>query len=124
MKNLFIGLGAAVLAIVLLMGGCKALNTHIYACQDCERFNIDNIELRTGLNIPSVTAVECNYENNIKMAKFLLDVDKFDLSEYISKNELSLEDDMYFKRGEREDTKWLVALDAETAELFVTINYK
>jgi len=44
-------IGLVVLGVLLFMGSFKLLVRHIFNRQDCERFNIDNIELRTGINV-------------------------------------------------------------------------
>jgi len=111
--------------IVLAMGGCAALNRHIYSQTDCEKFNIDNIEVRTGINIPSVKKDDCHCEegNKSKKAKFMIDTDQVDLTKYIADNKFEKKNNHYINNGERDDTKWSAQLNNETGELIVEIDY-
>lgn len=120
MKTILIIVGSIVLIITLLMGGCVALNRHIYSRMDCERFNIDNVEVRTGINIPSIKDVECECREQHKTAKFVLDTD---LTSYVELNKFELVDDKYYRKGKDEYTIWEASLDMETAELIVDIDY-
>ena len=104
----------------------KILVSHIYQRQDCERFNIDNIELRTGINIPSTSDSDCSCDpsQNIKSATFLIDTQKVDLDDYIIVNNFTEEDGLYINNGDRVDTEWRTTLNKTTGDLAVFIKYK
>jgi len=119
-----IGLGIMVVAILTIMGGVKLLVNHIYHRQGCERFNIDNIELRTGINIPAVSDFDCNCEANRKTSKFVINTQEVELDLYIDDNQFELVNDQYLKQGDNENTKWKATLDKATAELIVDIEYR
>ncbi len=50
---------------------------YIVSCRDCERFNIDNIEIHAQSDIPALihSSIYCKYidSSNIKIASFLVD---------------------------------------------------
>ena len=124
MKNALIGVGIAIALVLAFMGSFRLLVRHIYNRQDCERFNIDNIELRTGINIPAVSEFECNCEANHKTSKFTINTKEVELDQYIDDNEFELVNDQYFKEGDNKNTKWKASLDEATAELVVNIEYR
>jgi len=123
-KKILFVLGTFALIVLLFMGGFRLLVKHIYNRTDCERFNIDNIELRTGVDIPEIKESECESDGKIKKCEFILDTSKVALPHYIERNKLSKEDSLFVKRGDREDTKYEVILNPVTAKLFVEIVYK
>jgi hypothetical protein len=47
------------ISIVILYVDLHLFSRMIYNTQSCERFNIDNIELRTGVNIPEIKSYSC-----------------------------------------------------------------
>lgn len=114
----------SVLAIGFILG-FRGLVSHIYNRVDCESFNIDNIEVRTGIDIPAVTDVECscNEEKTIKTSTFTLDVDQLDLDRYVARNKFKAIDGHYENIGERKDTKWKAKLDRGSHQLTVTVEY-
>ena len=125
MKHLVLIFGSiAVLAIGAILG-FRSLVSHIYNHVDCEQFNIDNIEVRTGIDIPAVTEVECtcNEDKTIKTSTFTLDTDQVDLDRYVSRNKFKAIDGHYEHTGERKDTKWKARLDSENHQLTVTVEY-
>ena len=115
-------LGAFILAG---MGSIKLLLNHIYDRQDCERFNIDNIECRTGINIPAVTDAECNCENNVKTSCFVIDTAHTNLEKYLMGHRFKKVDDQFAqKMGSDENTEWHATLNYTTGDLYFVINYK
>lgn len=126
MKYVLYSIASVMLVMFLGAAGCKSLINHIYNRVDCEQFNIDNVEVRTGINIPAVTAVdcECNETKNLKTNTFMLNADIVDLTDYASKNKFILEDGQYKNMGKREDTEWEAILNPETSELKVVIKYR
>lgn len=117
-----------ILGILLFLGfaGCKGLIHHIYNRTDCERFNIDNIEVRTGIDIPAVSNVICEYQSaeKTKVAVFTLDKALVNLDQYTAKNNFIQQGNQYIKTGERADTKWSANLNATTWDLTVAVQYK
>lgn len=125
-KFLKIGLivfGVSALVVLLGMGGIRLFVKHIYNSNSCESFNIDNIELRTHIDIPDVNSVDCNCNENIKTAKFILEPE-VEISRYIKRNNFEKQGDLFINSGERKDTKWNATLDVNTKELFIEIEYK
>ena len=53
-KSLLIMLVCVVTVPILLFKGCTSLGKTIYTSMDCDRFNIDHIEMRTGIDIQRV----------------------------------------------------------------------
>ena len=117
-----------VLATIILFGftSIKSFTNHIYNRTDCEQMNIDNIELRTGIDIPAVSKVICAFKTakQTKVSVFTLDKNKVDLAYYINRNGLIQKGNKYIKLGERADTKWAVSLNSTTWELTVSVQYK
>jgi len=102
------------------------LTKHIYTRTDCEKFNIDNIELRANIDIPPIEGsdLECESDGTTKNSFFTLDKNAFILDDYIQENKFVKEGDLYINQGEREDTKWRAELDTVSYQLSVTIIYK
>jgi len=117
-----------IISVLTLLGfaGCKGFINHIYNRTDCEQMNIDNIELRTGIDIPAVSNVVCEFKTaeKTKVAVFTLDKAKVDLTHYTTKNDFIQKGNQYVKSGERTDTKWDASLDATTWDLTVSVQYK
>lgn len=105
------------------MGGCKLLVREIFNRQDCERFNIDNIEVRTGVNVPKVLRCECVVKDKTKTATFVIDRDKVDLKEYILKQQFVKKDSLYMLSNTSKHTDWEATLLEETGELRFTLRY-
>ena len=123
MKNLIIILSSIIVFIGFAYLGLNLLAKHIYNRTDCDRFNIDNIEMRAHINIPSIESQDCNCENNTKTSIFVFESD-VNLEDYIQKNHFVKENEIYVNQGERVDTKWRAVLNLKTAELSVIIEYK
>lgn len=124
MKLLLYLLGGTVLTLVLFMGGCRLLNKQIFNQQSCERFNIDNIEVRTGIDIPTVENSSCECSRGVKDAEFTLKLKPENIDRYVSRNKFELKDSVYVNANEDEYTKWIANLDLKTQKLKVHIDYK
>lgn len=126
MRKFLIVLSSIICLVLLFMGSFRLLAKHIYNRTDCEAFNIDNIELRTGIDIPAVVKsdCECIVFENTKTAKFTIDTQKVDFERYISRNNFNLIDGNYKRSGQREGTVWESTLNGETKELTVFIEYR
>lgn len=128
MKKVLIIISAIVLFFTLAGFGFYGLSKMIYNSCSCERFNIDNIELRTGINIPSIKDNECTYDEatKTKKATFIIDVEKVNIEDYILKNELlkSETEDLYVKSNDIKSHSYKGVLDKKTGKLDIEIIYK
>jgi hypothetical protein len=113
-----------IIALFMLMAGSFVLLAkHIYNRKDCVRFNIDNIETRTGIDVPATIDCKCNMEGMTKTSTFILDTSVTVLDAYIGRNGFEPGSDGYVKTGENEKTIWNASLNKETAELHFKIQY-
>ena len=117
-----------IIGIIIFLGfaGCKGLINHIYNRTDCEQFNIDNIEVRTGIDIPAVSKVICDFNaiENTKTSIFTLDKTQVNLAHYAARNGFHSKGNVYVNAGERTDTKWEASLNKTTLDLTVSVIYK
>ena len=125
MKTLILIFGSMALLGLGCIIGYRSLVSHIYNKVDCQEFNIDNIEVRTGIDIPPVTKAECqcNEDKTVKISTFTLDSAKLDLESYVLRNKFELKDGQYQNLGKRPDTHWKATLDQESYELKVVVEY-
>ena len=124
MRNVLIIVGVLVISGILFVGSVHLFGKHIYNTRSCNVFNIDNIELRTGVNIPKVTATECQCTNDTKVSKFIIDSEQIEVDDYIKKNNFKLIDDLYIKANDNENSTYKVVFNKETSELIVNLTYK
>ena len=124
MKKILIALAAFGLLILCFMGGCYGLSKMIFHKKDCESFNIDHIELRTGVDIPAVSSYDCNCKDNTKTSVFTIDTSKTNLEHYIERNKFVLTGNQYLHKGDNKFTSWEIQLNPSTAQLDVFIEYK
>ncbi len=124
MKQILYIFGGIAIAMLLFMGACRLLNKQIFSHQDCKRFNIDNIEVRTGIDIPEVKNSSCKCADGTKDAEFTLKLKPEDIDRYVSRNKFELKDSLYINSNEDEYTKWFATLDLATQKLKVHIDYK
>lgn len=124
MKKLLIVILISVLIIMTLYGLLHLYGRQIYNTKSCELYNIDNIELRTGVDIPEVISTDCKCENNTKVSKFILDTAQVDLDRYISRNDFKRIDSLYVKENDTKTSKYRVVFNKTTAELIVNLTYK
>ena len=101
----------------------NSLVTSIFNRHDCERFNIDNIEVRTGRDIPAVTDCDCKSENMTKTSVFTLDTSVIQVAEYREKHKFIATDSLYIRQDSNEYTKWKATLNHKTAELSFILHY-
>jgi len=123
MKKAIVLLSLVIITIIFLLGSCALLSKHIYSRQDCVTFNIDNIELRTGINIPKVLSSKCECTDHRKNAEFVLDLDQLDITDYLSKNKLERAESRYIRVGKNHNTNWSAHYDSLKATLAVEIEY-
>lgn len=128
MKKVVIIVSVIALFFSLVGFGFYGFSKIIYNSCDCERFNIDNIELRTGINIPSIKNVDCIYNEATKTKKstFMIDTEKVDIKDYILKNKLVKSDaeDFYVKSNDIKSHSYKGILDKNTGKLDIEIIYK
>lgn len=124
MKKVVIIIGSIALFCLLFMLGCKTLISTIANSNDCEQFNIDNVEVRTGIDIPATTQVDCMYNNGVKNVNFTLDTSKVDIIDYLEKNKFVKDKEVYVNNGEREKTSWNAIYHTKYAVLAMRIVYK
>lgn len=128
MKKGIIIISSIVLFFVLAGFGFYGFSKMIYNSCDCERFNIDNIELRTGINIPSISNVDCTYDEITKTKKaiFIIDTNKVNLEDYIQKNNLvpTDSDELFVKSNDLKSHSYKGVLNIKTGKLDVEIIYK
>jgi len=126
MKKVSLSLLIGTLVLLFPIFGFRMLVKHIYNRTDCERFNIDNIEVRTGINIPAVEDVICEFKatENTKVSMFTLNKSSLDFSRYIKNNDFVKEGDFYINRGKKADTEWEARLSEEDLKLTVSLVYK
>ena len=114
---------ASVIALLFMMGfGFKSLVRHIYNRMDCERFNIDHIELRTHTDIPMTTEATCVCEDGVRESEFTLHPE-VDLEDYAQKNKFIWSDSIYTKSGEDKATLYSYTLDTLNRQLKVHMMY-
>lgn len=125
MKNLIIIIGGITVLGLGCILGFRSLVSHIYHQVDCQQFNIDNIEVRTGIDIPAVTSVECqcNESRTVKTSTFHLDSDQLDLEKYVLRNNFKPSGGQYHNDGKRRDTRWRATLNQDTYQLTVIVEY-
>lgn len=98
----------------------------IYQSKTCTWTNIDNIEIHTGIDIPAIINVKCNYNKaqKIKTAVFTVDKTNVDLVDYLRANHfMKYNTTTYCKKGTTKNAAWKSSLNLKTAELQVIIKY-
>ena len=123
-KKILIGFVLVLLLIGLFCGGFQLFGRHIFNTKSCQFYNIDNIELRTGVDIPKVIATDCTCKDNTKISKFIVDTNNLDLDRYVNRNGFNLVDELYIKENDNEYSTYKVVFNKKTAELVVNLTYK
>jgi len=114
-----------VLFFVLVVVSFKLLSGHIYDRKDCKRFNIDNLEVRTGVDVPKVVNgnSNCECDGNVKESSFTLDIEDNNVMSYLTRNSFKKVSDYYQNKGINEDTKWEVIFNPENKKLSFVVEY-
>lgn len=116
------------IVLVCVVGGLMMsftlLRRHIFNRTDCERFNIDNIELRTGIDIPAVDSSSCECGESVKRSYFYLHSEKVDIEQYISRFEWQASGDYYVMSGDDEYSSWQMQLEPDSRMLKVYLEYR
>lgn len=128
MKKLTILFSAILLFLAMIGFGLYGFSKIIYNSCDCERFTIDNIELRTGINIPSIKKTDCLYNEKTKTKNitFVLDTKNIDFEDYIKKNDFreTKANAILTKSNNLKNHKYKAILDKKLEVLEIEITYK
>ena len=88
-KQIFTILGSLIGGITIIILAMTGMVYHISHRLDCERFNIDNIELRTETDIPNLAEDPvCIYDPKLKVKSnfFRIDTQTVNMHNYIGRN--------------------------------------
>lgn len=91
---------------------------------DCDRFNIDHIELRTGIDVPRIKRNYCELTVTKRTVSFQLLLTGQEKTEYAEKYFQWSNDHLYTNEGSNEQTHWFASLDTLTSELKFELHYK
>ncbi|MCL2040998.1 MAG: hypothetical protein FWG84_03010 [Bacteroidales bacterium] len=75
---------ASIAIELLVFISVRSFLGHVYSGRDCNYCNIDNIEVRVGINIPGIDDVDCIYdaEEDSKTVHFSVKLKKVDVEKY------------------------------------------
>ncbi|MDA8994198.1 hypothetical protein N9H17_02390 [Schleiferiaceae bacterium] len=121
-KKLLILLGFVVGLPLLFMAGCKTLTSTIYQSMDCDQFNIDHIELRTGIDVPKVKRKNCQLNDSTRTVEFEVLLNAEELDAYSAKY-FEWHAPVFTAEGERSDTRWQARLDTSSRALIFHLYY-
>lgn len=91
---------------------------------DCDRFNIDHIELRTGIDIPQITRNYCELTNGKRRVSFQLLKSGTDKMRYAQKYFTWYEQGLFKSEGMNDHTVWTATLDTVSNELNFELQYR
>lgn len=123
-RNLLALTATMILVPILFVKACKSLASNIYHSMDCNRFNIDHIELRTGIDVPKITRNFCELNDSSRLVSFQLLKSGADKAAYAAKYFIWKEGSCFSATGENHDTYWSASLDTTTGELVFDIRYR
>lgn len=121
-KKLLILLGFVVGLPLLFMAGCKTLTSTIYQSMDCDQFNIDHIELRTGIDVPKIKRKYCQLNDSTRTVEFEVLLNAEELDAYSAKY-FEWNAPVFTAVGERSDTRWQARLDTSSRALIFHLYY-
>ena len=121
-KTILILIGAIIGLPLLFMVGCKSLVNNIYQSMDCDQFNIDHIELRTGIDVPKIERKYCQLNDSTRTVEFEVLLNSKELKSYSAKY-FNWDAPLFTAEGGRSDTKWQASLDTSTRALIFNIHY-
>ena len=121
-KKLLILLGFVVGLPLLFMAGCKTLTSTIYQSMDCDQFNIDHIELRTGIDVPKIKRKYCHLNDSTRTVEFEVLLNAEELDAYSAKY-FNWDSTLFVAKGQRSDTKWRALLDTSSRALIFNLYY-
>lgn len=123
-RHLLIIIAVIIVIPILLMQGCRSLVKNIYNSMDCNQFNIDHIELRTGIDIPQITRNYCELTETKRTASFQLLKTGQEKAAYAEKYFHWSEGHLFTNEGSNADTRWFASLDTLTSELIFELYYQ
>jgi hypothetical protein len=123
-RNLLIIITVVVAFPLLLIQGCKSLAKNIYYSMDCDSFNIDHIELRTGIDIPQIKRNYCELDEMKRTVSFQLLKTGQEKTAYAEKYFKWSKDHLFTNEGSNKQTRWFASLDTLTSELIFELHYK
>ncbi len=123
-RNLLILIAVIIAIPLLLMQGCRSLVKNIYYSMDCNQFNIDHIELRTGIDIPQIKRNYCELTGTKRTVSFHLLKTGQEKTDYAEKYFHWSEGHLFINEGSNEDTRWFASLDTLTSELIFELHYQ
>ena len=121
-KKLLILLGFVVGLPLLFMAGCKILTSTIYQSMDCDQFNIDHIELRTGIDVPKIKRKYCQLNDSTRTVEFEVLLNAEELDAYSAKY-FNWDSTLFVAKGQRSDTRWQARLDTSSRALIFHLYY-
>ena len=121
-KKLLILLGFVVGLPLLFMAGCKTLTSTIYQSMDCDQFNIDHIELRTGIDVPKIKRKYCQLYDSTRTVEFEVLLNAEELDAYSAKY-FNWDSTLFVAKGQRSDTRWQARLDTSSRALIFHLYY-
>ena len=111
-----------ILIPLLLMKGCQSFARTIYNSMDCNQFNIDHIELRTGIDVPKIKRKYCQLNDSNRTVEFEVLLNSEEIKSYSTKY-FHWDAPLFTAQGRRSDTQWQASLDTSTRALIFNINY-
>ena len=126
MKTRNVSLLIAVIVVIplLLTQGCRSLMKNIYNSMDCNQFNIDHIELRTGIDVPQIKRNYCELTDTSRTVSFQVLKTGEDKKTYAQKYFRWTKGSLFVQEGSNSDTRWSARLDTVTSELVFKLHYK
>ena len=121
-KKILILLGFIVGLPLLFMAGCKTLTSTIYQSMDCDQFNIDHIELRTGIDVPKIKRKYCQLNDSTRTVEFEVLLNAEELDAYSAKY-FNWDSTLFVAKGQRSDTRWHARLDTSSRALIFHLYY-
>ncbi len=107
---------------LLLIKGCQSFAKTIYQSMDCDQFNIDHIELRTGIDVPKIKRKYCQLNDSTRTVEFEVLLNSKELKSYSTKY-FHWDAPLFTAEGRRSDTEWQASLDTSNRALIFNINY-
>lgn len=109
--------------IILGVGIVKILPAYIFNKMDCSTFSIDQVELRTGINIPKIKSINCVCVSNLKDVSFVIDDSKVDIDEYLAKHDFVNNGNVLEKEAENNYSKFIATFNPENNQVSIKIWY-
>lgn len=126
MSTLFKVFAIMLIILFCLAGSCKGLIHFIYHHMDCNEFNIDHIEVRTGIDVPKTVSSICHLSEDQTKRKvdFVLDTTVVDIDRWLKMNKFAKSGKQYVKLASLEDHDWQATFERDKHQLSVQIVYK